>query len=342
MFRAIINGFGEAFKKGDEVIYDIFANKFFSDNNINKKKDKIIEQSNKYKELLADSNLKRERLLDTCFLGGDLIGDIILNNGELPEDVITAFEKAYPNLSAETTLEDVFRSMNDNDELQGLVSGIKGKLFEMRYADYLNDGELPDGFIAELASSPTQPGWDIQITGPDGEVAELLQAKATDSVSYVQEALERYPDIDVVTTDEVYSHLILNDAAENIIGSSISNEDLGEYVEQAVSGSGIKMDWSPPILSLAMIAFSTYRKEGLDLYGKAKEFGGRFGASYICLLLGKGAATLTGFWPLGIVMSLSARYWGVKGRRKREMTFQLSRIIDNNEKIIKRLEGNIY
>jgi len=274
------------------------------------------------------------------FSGGDIIGDIILNDGGLPEDVIAAFEKAYPNLSAETPLGDIFNSSMSDEQLGGYVSGIKGKLFEMRYADYLNDGKLPDGYFAELASSPTQPGWDIQITGPDGDVAELIQAKATDSVSYVQEALEKYPDIDVVTTDEVYSHLVLNDASENIIGSSISNEDLEEYVEQALSGSGIEMDWSPPVLSLAMIAFSTYRKEGLDLYDKAKELGGRFGASYICILLGRGAASLTGFWPLGIVMSLSARYWGVKGRSKRETFLQLNRIIDNNEKIIKRLEGN--
>jgi len=73
MFRAIINGLGEAFKKGDEMIYNIFSNKFFGDRNIQRKKDKIIEQSNEYKELLRDSHLKRERFLDTCFLGGILL-----------------------------------------------------------------------------------------------------------------------------------------------------------------------------------------------------------------------------------------------------------------------------
>lgn len=340
MFKLIRSALGEAVRKGDEMIYNIFSNKFFSDKDIARKKDIILEQSTKYKQLLEGSHLHRNRLVDTCFLGGDLIGDILLNNEQIPEDIIAAFEKAYPDLSADTPLEEIFSSSIPDEQLRGYVSGIKGKLFEMKYAEYLNDGELPEGYLAEIAESATQPGWDIQILGPDGDVSDLLQAKATDSVSYVQDALERYPDIDVVTTDEVYSHLVLNDASENIIGSGIANEDIEDYVEQALSGSGIEMSWSPPVLSLAMIAFSTYKKDGLDIYAKSKMAGGRFGASYVCLLLGRGAASLTGCWPLGIAMSLSARYWGVKGRNKRQVTFKLNRMISNNKKIIKRLESN--
>ena len=50
---------------------------------------------------------------------------------------------------------------------------------------------------------PSQPGWDIQILNADGTVDQVLQAKATESVSYVKEALEKYPDIEIVTTEEV-------------------------------------------------------------------------------------------------------------------------------------------
>jgi hypothetical protein len=321
------------------MFYDFYSNKFFSDQKIQEKKEIIFEQSKRYKELLGHSYLKRLSFVDTCFLGGDLIGDILSNHREVPKEIIAAYEHAYPDLAAETPLQDTFMSMNNNEKLQGLMSGIKGKLFELKYCDYLNDGELPDGYIAKIAESATQPGWDLQINGPNGEIVQLLQAKATDSVNYVHEALERYPDIDIVTTDEVYSHLVLNDAAENIIGSGINNAELQEYIEQTLSGSGIEMNWSPPILSLAMIAFSTYNREGMDLYGKAKEFGERFGASYICLLLGRGVASLTGLWPLGIITSLSSRYWAGKGRAKRDVFFQLIRTIDNNEKIIKRIEA---
>ncbi len=43
-----------------------------------------------------------------------------------------------------------------------------------------------------------------------------MQAKVTDSGSYVQSAIERYPSIDVVTTEEVYSHLVVAAVGENI------------------------------------------------------------------------------------------------------------------------------
>jgi hypothetical protein len=330
----------------DDMFFGFFSNIIVHDSDIKEKKNKMLAQSKKYKELLGRLNRENERLLDTCFLGGDLIKDWIANQDELPEDIISAYEKAYPDLAAETPLKDALSSMDDG-ELQGLVSGIKGKLFEIKYVDYLNDGELPDGYVAKLAESATQPGWDIEITGPHGEVAQLLQAKATDSISYVQEALEKYPDIDVVTTaelsptDGLYSHLLLNDASENVINSTISNDDLESYIDHHLDGSGFEMDWSPPILSMAIIAFSSYKKDGLDLYGKAKNFGGRVGSSYICLLLGRGVTALTGFWPLGLTVSLCTRYWGSKGWAKHETFVHLCRTIDNNEKIIRRIEGYV-
>lgn len=88
----------------------------------------------------------------------------------------------------------------DAHQLQGLIAGIKGKLFEIRYVDYLNDRHLPDGFHAELAHSANNQKWDISIFGDDGTMHNAIQLKATESVSYVHHALERCPNIDVVIT----------------------------------------------------------------------------------------------------------------------------------------------
>ena len=41
------------------------------------------------------------------------------------------------------------------------------------------DRSLPDGYNAVLADSLNQPGWDMQIVGPDGATADYLQLKAT-------------------------------------------------------------------------------------------------------------------------------------------------------------------
>ena len=95
------------------------------------------------------------------------------------------------------------------EELQGAVNTAKGKYFEYLVADRLNAGEqvgpvlLPDGYHAVLADSLNQPGWDMRIVGPDGATADYLQLKATDSAGYIQEALHRYPDIEILATHEV-------------------------------------------------------------------------------------------------------------------------------------------
>ena len=94
---------------------------------------------------------------------------------------------------------------------KGFLSAWKGKYFEVLVRDELNAGEwvgdihLEPGQTALLAESAIQPGWDLQIINSDGSVAQELQLKATESLSYVKEALERYPDIGVLTTDEVFN-----------------------------------------------------------------------------------------------------------------------------------------
>ena len=54
----------------------------------------------------------------------------------------------------------------------------------------------------------------------DGSIDERLQLKATDSMSYVKKALDDYPNIRVVVPSEV------DDAADEILGTGISNEQL--------------------------------------------------------------------------------------------------------------------
>ena len=54
----------------------------------------------------------------------------------------------------------------------------------------------------------------------DGSVAEAIQLKATESIAYVKEALEKYPDIRVATTSEV------DDSVGQILSTDISDEQL--------------------------------------------------------------------------------------------------------------------
>ena len=171
---------------------------------------------------------KREILLDSLGISASFLHSYAFVD-KLPDEVLRAYELAYPLKSQSESLEDIIENYDDA-ELAGIVNGIKGKLFELRYVDYLNEGHIPDGYQAVLAESAINPGWDIALLGADGSVAEEIQLKATDSVSYVKAALERYPEINVVTTEEVYNSLAMQELTDNLVNSGISNEELEQVV----------------------------------------------------------------------------------------------------------------
>jgi hypothetical protein len=262
----------------------------------------------------------------------------LLSAGTIPDEIITAYQAAYPNLSDSISFQERVRELDD-DALTGFLSGVKGKLFEQKYVEYLNDGNLPSGYAAVLAESATQPGWDIAIEGQNGEIASVLQAKATDSVSYVQDALEKYPNIDVVTTDEVYSHLVMSGISENITNGAISNVDLVDALGNAVDASELTMNYAPPVFALAFIAYTSYKDESLTLYQKASSAGDRSGKTYLSYLVGGGIAAITNTWWLGVLGSVSSRILCDGGNKKYETYVNLKEIEKNNQLLIMKLRS---
>ena len=108
----------------------------------------------------------------------------------------------------------------------------------MLVRDRLNAGErlgeleLQPGQTAHLAESSTQPGWDLRIENEDGSVDELLQLKATDSMSYVKGALDEHPDIRIAVPSEI------DDASDEIVGTGISDEQLEHITDAQVNELG--------------------------------------------------------------------------------------------------------
>ncbi len=144
-----------------------------------------------------------------------------------------AFSLAFPDKDIEALAD------YSPQELEGIVSAWKGKLFEVIVRDQLNAGEwvgdiyLREGQQAVLAEAANQPGWDLQILNADGTVAQELQIKATESLSYVKEALERFPHIDVITTEEVGS--ILSENFTDVHTAGISNEQLEQAIREPMT-----------------------------------------------------------------------------------------------------------
>lgn len=322
----------EGSRKTQEQAKGLYVQARYSQAKLKDLEQRVESQGAMYRELL-----RNKPAMDALFLGGESMA-ILLVAESIPSDIESAYEGAFPDMSQKISFQEKLRSLDDENEIAGLLSAVKGKLFENRYVDYLNGGVLPEGYSAALAEGATQAGWDIAITGPHDEVVQLLQAKATDSVSYVKSALEQYPSIDVVTTDEVYSHLIMAGVSDNISSGGISNLDLSQQVEMAASSVDYDFDFAPPILTLAFIAFTSYRDTSLTMYEKAKSAGDRSAKTYFSYLIGGSLAAITNTWWLGVLGSVSSRYMSDEGLRKVKLVESLKSAIESNQKIINRLK----
>lgn len=187
-------------------------------------------------ELLALVEQYRRRnereVLEIAGLAADIGADDLTNLGLEPESnsqLLEAFRLQYPNVDLESL------ASRSSESLDGFVNGVKGKYFEVLVEERLNAGEtvgelqLELGQVARLADSSNQPGWDLEIVDQNGESVEQIQLKATKSMSYVKDALERYPDIRVAVPEEVDSE------STDIIGTGISNSMLEETTEEQIA-----------------------------------------------------------------------------------------------------------
>lgn len=200
----------------------------------------------------------RESLLDIIVAAASVHFSI----GDGPQDLDPLLLKAIHDTNPSMSDDRLFAI--DGDALQGAVNTAKGKYFEYLVVEKLNQGQqvgpllLEPGQQAMLAESMTQPGWDLRIVDEHGDVVEYLQLKATDSVSYIRSALERYPDIQILATDEVANSGLALD-------SGITDEELRAHVEMGVDTLDVSLtetflDHFHPLLPLAaMVLYEEHR-----------------------------------------------------------------------------------
>lgn len=186
-----------------------------------------------------------------------------IDTSQITPQMEEAFQIAFPGKTIESLAE------ASPEELQGYLSSWKGKYFEVLVRDKLNAGEpvgglwLEPGQTAVLADSPTQSGWDIQIQNADGTAAAEWQLKASESLSYVKKALEKYPDIGILTTEEVSD--TLGDGSLGVFSSGISDTKLEQTIIQPME-SLFDSSWENlcetvlPFLPFLVIAIGEGRK----------------------------------------------------------------------------------
>lgn len=138
-----------------------------------------------------------------------------------------------------------YLSQYSHDQLNGISNNVKGIFHEIKYVAAENaDG---DDIEAELYEITNHPGADVRLVNTiTGEVTDI-QLKATNSCHYVGEHQEKYPNIEVLATEEV------SDRLSGVESSGFSNAELtsgvsgtlnnltedSSYIESAVATSGL-------------------------------------------------------------------------------------------------------
>jgi hypothetical protein len=264
---------------------------------------------------------------------------VLFNGNSINLEAITpqmreAFSLSFPNKSFES-----LEGLNP-DQLQGLISNWKGKLFEVQVRDQLNNGEivgdvvLEEGQYAELAESINQPGWDLQIFNADGSVNDLMQLKATESISYINNALEKYPDIDILATSEVAE---LSSTLQN---SGISNESLNEPLTSLIDSNEDVLDMIVPGLPFLIIAVSEGRKvfvKKTDFDSAISNVGSRAAKTGLAMGVGWLAFDFTGIGWLGLGATVLAR-WGIDFVERDEKIEKILPLLNQKSKEIKLLQ----
>lgn len=270
--------------------------------------------------IAAQTARQRDELLDLLVVGGVSLAFVVEHPDAVPAKVQEAFALAYPDLALTESFADVVERL-PAEALPGLVSGVKGKLFEVELVQHFNDGGLPDGLHADLAGSATQAGWDIRILDDQGQVVDLLQAKATESAQYVLDALHRYPGIDVVSTSEVHAQLLALGMAENVTNSGITEASLQAAVEHAAGGGHAHFsvdDLLPSGVGLAVIAMSLLLDKKMSWIDRAAQFGQRGVRAGAAGAVAKVAMVVTQTWWIGLVAGVGSSWLATKGRARRE------------------------
>jgi hypothetical protein len=138
----------------------------------------------------------------------------------------------------------------NDDQIQGLVSNVKGIAHEMEFVKIENaDG---DSIYANLYSDTNHPGYDVQLYDESTGEYWDVQLKATDSQSYVTQWIDQHPDGEIIVTEELAVGL-------NIESSGVQNSELTAKVSDFVDGLIDHNDVSTlsnyfPMLTFASVA----------------------------------------------------------------------------------------
>ena len=152
-------------------------------------------------------------------------------------------------------------------EGSGAWERLKGYVGEQFSADILSK----QGYVVELADSPTQVGYDLLIDG------SKYQVKTTLSTSYVQEHLDKHPDIPVIVPEELQTSILSGN--DNVIFlSGFSHDIANDMTKTGLEELGKIGDFTStipiPFITVSVVAYQQYKKiknNGKDVLEAVKD-----------------------------------------------------------------------
>lgn len=251
--------------------------------------------------------------LDSALIFGENLASYVagrVTDSDLAPDVVEAFHLQYPDLAQTTTFADHVRTLADDEAaLAGFLAGVKGKVFELHAVDYLNSGNLPSGWHAELATSATQPGYDITVIDDHGQVAEVVQVKATAARSLIDHHIAAHPEVpDVVVPSELAYTDVQGAELHALQESSLA---LDYHVGQAADFADHDPSFGIPMLSIvaASMHIMEMQRRGETHEAMTEVAVARLGGAASAAIVTKALAAIGG--PVALVGSVAARIlWG--------------------------------
>ena len=150
--------------------------------------------------------------------------------------VLFALRRSDPDLANASEAElSAYLDDYDPEQLKGIANNVKGIYHEQLWVEQYNANH--ETTRAEIFGATNHAGADVRIIDVNtGEVVAEYQLKATDNVTYVNEHIIRYPDVEVILTDEVAARV------EGVQASGNLNADLSQTVDSdidALAGNSI-------------------------------------------------------------------------------------------------------
>tara|TARA_A100001011_G_scaffold93863_1_gene98779 strand:- start:1277 stop:2620 length:1344 start_codon:yes stop_codon:yes gene_type:complete len=144
-------------------------------------------------------------------------------------EVYEAVQRAIPELQDASIQEisEYLNSITSPEKMQYILNNVKGVLGEFKAGDYFES----EGYEVMYPESLFNPGFDIALYD-NGRLKDVVQIKTTSSTSIVSEHLEKYPDIPVYVTEDVYGEM---DYHPNIHELNFSSTEVGNQIDDAFS-----------------------------------------------------------------------------------------------------------